>query len=141
MAAYNRIHPISPRVVSPLFIPLSVAVVAGCGFSSTSVASAPTEVDTPAGVTVADSASASPSSSPSLAAVHAKSADSSVDPVGSNVHFSDYGGPYLTYEPHILQALQSFGVRHVRDQMSWKDTPPSSLLRNTNPLQGISLHS
>jgi hypothetical protein len=146
MAAYNRTHPVSPRVVSPLFIPLSLAVVAGWGFSNTSVAStaaasAPAGIDAPTGVTVADSASASPSSSSSLTALQAKSADSSVDPVGANVHCSYYDGPYLTYEPHRLRALQSFGVRHVRDQMAWKDTPPSSLLGKTNPLPGISLHS
>jgi hypothetical protein len=120
MAAYNRIRLASPGVASLSFIPLSLPVVAGCGFSSASVAfaaaaSAAREVDMPTGVAVADSASAAPSSSSSLTAVQVKSVDSSANSVGSNVHFS-YGVPHLTDASLVLQALQCFGVRHVRGQ-------------------------
>jgi hypothetical protein len=72
----------------------------------------------PTGVTVADSASAAlSSSSSSLTAMQGKSVDSSANSVGSNVHFS-YGVPHLTDESLMPQALQCFGVRHVRGQMA-----------------------
>ena len=70
-------------------------------------------------------ASGSPSFPSSLATLQAKSADSFVDSVGLNVHFS-FSGPYLTYESQMLRALQSLGVRHLRDQMAWQGTSSGS---------------
>jgi len=63
---------------------------------------------------------------PSTNLVQSKSADSFVDSVGLNVHFSYYGSVYTNLSAQMIQNIQQLGVRHLRDQMAWQGTIVSS---------------
>ncbi len=58
--------------------------------------------------------------------VTAQWADSFVDSVGLNVHFSYTGSIYTSQTNQMVSAIQRLGVRHLRDQMTWSGTNPSS---------------
>ncbi len=98
-------------------------------FSNPSVSSAGsgyTLTATSPGLASATSAAFSISAPAATAAVPAQAADAFVDSVGLNVHFSYYGSVYTSQTPQMLSYLGQLGVRHLRDQMAWQGTSPSS---------------
>lgn len=61
-----------------------------------------------------------------LPVVAAQMADSFVDSVGVNVHFSYYGTVYTTQLQQMLTNISTLGVRHLRDQMAWQGASPGA---------------
>jgi hypothetical protein len=53
-----------------------------------------------------------------------KSADSFVDSIGLNVHFSYYGSIYTNLSSQLIHNIGQLGVRHLRDQMAWQGLVP-----------------
>jgi hypothetical protein len=56
----------------------------------------------------------------------AKSADSFVDSIGLNVHFSYYGSIYTSQSKQLVNEIAQLGVRHLRDQMAWQGSTPGA---------------
>jgi hypothetical protein len=92
------------------FSNLSVSA-AGTGYTLT--ASAP-------GIASTSSPAFTIASPGALPLIQARAADSFVDSVGLNVHFSYYGTIYTNESTQMIADLRQLGVRHLRDQMAWE---------------------
>ncbi len=72
------------------------------------------------------SASSAVSTQVSTKATAAQPADSFVNSVGLNVHFSYYGSIYTAQTPQMISYIGQLNIRHLRDQMAWQGTSSSS---------------
>ena len=61
-----------------------------------------------------------------IPAIAASSADAFVGSIGITVHFSYYGSIYTNDTPQMIAALQTLGIRHLRDAMCWQGATPEN---------------